>query len=156
MNAFAACIFVLSVFVIFDDVDQKFSGNQEIKTGANCFLNIYWFNGNFFLNQPFIDNDEIALYQECHDITESLVDGEMLYVGDEIHANWFKTFTSQTEIETSENLSVIQSRITGESYKYICVNSTLNEEEISEIYKLGNIIYEYTNELSRGKVVEVH
>ena len=156
MNAFAACIFVLSVFVIFDDVDQKFSGNQEIKTGANCFLNIYWFNGNFFLNQPFIDNDEIALYQECHDITESLADGEMLYVGDEIHANWFKTFTSQTEIETSENLSVIQSRITGGSYKYICVNSTLNEEEISEIYKLGNIIYEYTNELSRGKVVEVH
>ena len=141
---------------VLSDVDQKFSGNQEIKTGANCFLNIYWFNGNFFLNQPFIDNDEIALYQECHDITESLVDGEMLYVGDEIHANWFKTFTSQTEIETSENLSVIQSRITGESYKYICVNSTLNEEEISEIYKLGNIIYEYTNELSRGKVVEVH
>ena len=156
MNAFAACIFVLSVFVIVDDVDQKFSGNQEIKTGANCFLNIYWFNGNFFLNQPFIDNDEIVLYQECHDITENLADGEMLYVGDEIHANWFKTFTNQTEIEISGNSSIIQSRIIDGSYKYICVNSELSEEEISELYEFGNIIYEYNNELSSGKVIEVY
>ena len=119
-------------------------------------MNIYWFNGNFFLNQPFIDNDEIALYQECHDITENLADGEMLYVGDEIHANWFKTFTNQTEIETSGNSGMIQSRIIVGSYKYICVNSELNEEEISELYEFGNIIYEYNNELSSGKVIEVY
>ena len=90
------------------------------------------------------------------DITESMVDGEMLYVGDEIHANWFKTFTNQTEIETSENVSMIQNRIIDGSYKYVCVNSTLSEEEMSEIYKFGNIIYEYNNELSYGKVLEVH
>lgn len=37
LNAFAAAVFVLSVFVIVDEVDQKFSGDQEIKTGQIVF-----------------------------------------------------------------------------------------------------------------------
>lgn len=155
MNAFAAVVFVLSVFVIVD-ADQKFNEKQYIQTGANGFLNIYWFNGNFFLSQPFIDNDEIALYQECHDVTEQMDDGEMLYVGDEIHANWFKAFTNQTEIEINEDISVIQDRIIDGSYKYICVNRTLSEEEMQVLDAFGNIIYEYDNGISCGKVIEVH
>lgn len=155
MNAFAAVVFVLSVFVIVD-ADQKFNEKQYIQTGANGFLNIYWFNGNFFLSQPFIDNDEIALYQECHDVTEQMDDGEMLYVGDEIHANWFKAFTNQTGIEINEDISVIQDRIIDGSYKYICVNRTLSEEEMQVLDAFGNIIYEYDNGISCGKVIEVH
>lgn len=155
MNAFAAVVFVLSVFVIVD-ADQKFNEKQYIQTGANGFLNIYWFNGNFFLSQPFIDNDEIALYQECNDVTEQMDDGEMLYVGDEIHANWFKAFTNQTEIEINEDISVIQDRIIDGSYKYICVNRTLSEEEMQVLDAFGNIIYEYDNGISCGKVIEVH
>lgn len=155
MNAFAAVVFVLSVFVIVD-ADQKLNEKQYIQTGANGFLNIYWFNGNFFLSQPFIDNDEIALYQECHDVTEQMDDGEMLYVGDEIHANWFKAFTNQTEIEINEDISVIQDRIIDGSYKYICVNRTLSEEEMQVLDAFGNIIYEYDNGISCGKVIEVH
>lgn len=155
MNAFAAVVFVLSVFVIVD-ADQKFNEKQYIQTGANGFLNIYWFNGNFFLSQPFIDNDEIALYQECNDVTEQMDDGEMLYVGDEIHANWFKAFTNQTEIEINEDISVIQDRIIDGSYKYICVNRTLSEEEMQVLDAFGNIIYEYDDGISCGKVIEVH
>ena len=155
INAFAVCIFVLSLFVIVD-ADQKFNEKQYIQTGASGFLNIYWFNGNFFLSQPFIDHDEITLYEECHDMTAQLDDGEMLYVGDEIHANWFKTFTNQTEIETSENFSVIQDRITDGSYKYICLSRTLSEEEMKILNDFGNIIYEYDNGISCGKVLEVH
>lgn len=155
MNAFAAVVFVLSVFVIVD-ADQKFNEKQYIQTGANGFLNIYWFNGNFFLSQPFIDNDEIALYQECNDVTEQMDDGEMLYVGDEIHANWFKAFTNQTEIEINEDISVIQDRIIDGSYKYICVNRTLSEEEMQVLDAFGNIIYEYDGGISCGKVIEVH
>lgn len=155
MNAFAAVVFVLSVFVIVD-ADQKFNEKQYIQTGANGFLNIYWFNGNFFLSQPFIDNDEITLYQECHDVTEQMDDGEMLYVGDEIHANWFKAFTNQTEIEINEDISTIQDRIIDGSYKYICVNRTLSEEEMQVFDAFGNIIYEYDNGISCGKVIEVH
>ena len=155
LNAFAAVVIVLSVFVIVD-ADQKFNEKQYIQTGANGFLNIYWFNGNFFLSQPFIDNDEIALYQECNDVTEQMDDGEMLYVGDEIHANWFKAFTNQTEIEINEDISVIQDRIIDGSYKYICVNRTLSEEEMQVLDAFGNIIYEYDNGISCGKVIEVH
>ena len=155
MNSFAACIFVLSMFVIVD-ADQKFSEKQYIQTGANGFLNVYWFNGNFFLNQPFVDGDTITFYQECSRYSKNLKDGEMLYVGDEIHANWFKTFTNQTKIETSENLDVIQNRINEKCYKYICINSTLSIEKTDALDIDGNLVYEYDNGISCGKVIEVY
>ena len=51
---------------------------------------------------------------------------------------------------------MIQNRINEKCYKYICINSTLSIEKTDALDIDGNLVYEYNNGISCGKVIEVY
>ena len=96
-------------------------------------MNIYSFNKEFAFGQSILQNREISAFNEINELTDGT--NTVLYIGTEVNANWFKTFTNQQEIETSENIDLIKNRLSENDYEYLLIDSSQwkDNEEFFEL-----------------------
>lgn len=143
VNGMAIVFAVLCGFVIID-ADGAFYERGYIRQSAVGFTDIFYFNGNYILGTPIMDDTQIDFYNKAEGIVSNNDVDSMLYVGEEISANWFKAFTNQVEIETSDNADVIKERIVNSDCQYIAVSYGYYDDLKDMFDSFGEI--EYTNE----------
>lgn len=132
INGGLLVLMILGSFILID-ADAEFSERGMVRTGASGFMNIYSFNKEFAFGQSILQNREISAFNEINELTDGT--NTVLYIGTEVNANWFKTFTNQQEIETSENIDLIKNRLSENDYEYLLIDSSQwkDNEEFFEL-----------------------
>lgn len=121
INGGLVVLMILGGFILID-ADMEFSEKGMLRAGASGYMNIYSFNKEFVFGQSTLQNREIRAFNEINDLTDGT--NNVLYIGSEVNANWFKTFTNQQEIEISENIDSIKTRLDENDYDYLLIDSS--------------------------------
>lgn len=136
VNGMAAVFIVLCGFVVID-ADDAFLERGYIRQSSSSFVDIYYFNGDFLLGTGIIDESQIDFYNKASEYTTE----KILYIGEEISANWYKTFADQTEIETSSDINTVQERIKNNEYQYLAITNVYYNEMQDIFNKYGEVVY---------------
>lgn len=134
--------FVFLMVLTLTRFDNKLNQNKTyVISGSDNFVNIYYFNCNFLLNQGFVD-------EQINDFTETIKENieseedSVIFVGNEIDSNWFKTYYGKCDINGSGNVISVLDDIEKNNYAYLCYeNDAFSSEDIESIRSLGTIEY---------------
>lgn len=134
--------FVFLMVLTLTRFDNKLNQNKTyVISGSDNFVNIYYFNCNFLLNQGFVDERINNFAETIKENIESEEDS-VIFVGNEIDSNWFKTYYGKCDINGSGNVISVLDDIEKNNYTYLCYeNEAFSLEDIESIHSLGEIIY---------------
>lgn len=138
INGGIVVFLILGGFILVD-ADTEFSEKGMIRTGSSGLMNIYSFNKEYVFGQSLLQDREIAAFDEINTMTKDTE--SVLYIGNEVNANWFKTFTDQENIETSENIETIKTRIEENQYEYLFINSSQWEDNQDYFDSIAEVTY---------------
>lgn len=134
--------FVFLMVLTLTRFDNRLNQNKTyVISGSDNFVNIYYFNCNFLLNQGFVDGRISGTAETIKDNIECKEDS-LIFVGNEIDSNWFKTYYGKCDINGSGNVISVLDDIEKNNYTYLCYeNEAFSLEDIESIHSLGEIEY---------------
>ena len=147
-------VFALLIAMVVTEADTKITekNGRFLRTGAESFVDIYYFNKEFVKYSGDINSDDIALIKYAYDNLELTPDvTETLLVGDFLYTHWYAKITGNSRIKQVNQSSELQS-IDMSQIRYILVQNTSVYDENRELFdNMGNVIYFNT----RGKIIEL-
>ena len=134
--------FVILMFLTLIRFDNKINQNKTyVISGSDNFVNIYYFNCNFLLNQGFVDVRISSTAEAIKDNIECKEDS-VIFAGNEIDSNWFRTYYGKCDINGSGNVISVLEDVGKKDYTYLFYeNETFSPEDIMSIQEIGEIIY---------------
>ncbi len=134
--------FVILMFLTLIRFDNKINQNKTyVISGSDNFVNIYYFNCNFLLNQGFVDVRISSTAEAIKDNIECKEDS-VIFAGNEIDSNWFKTYYGKCDINGSGNVISVLEDVGKKDYTYLFYeNETFSPEDIMSIQEIGEMIY---------------
>lgn len=147
-------VFALLIAMVVSEADTKISerNGRFLRTGAESFVDIYYFNKEFVKYSGDINSDDIALIKYAYDNLELTPDvTETLVVGDFLYTHWYAKITGNSHIKQVNQSGELQS-IDMNEIRYILVQNTSVYDENRELFdNMGNVIYFNT----RGKIIQL-
>lgn len=140
LNGCGIVFLVLALFVAVD-ADSEFLERGYSRVASENYLDIYSFNKEFLFGTPIVEDGMISFYETAEALVVNDKEDVMLYIGKEIPANWYKTFTMQSEIETSDDVEIVIKRIQDGEYKYLCIQNYRLDDNKEMYDNFGNVIY---------------
>ena len=134
----AICVFLTLCCSIMVEADTKFSEYGLVRRDSASALDIYFFNKSYFFGQWVLQDGDIKAFEKTKEL--AVQNDEALYIGEEVKANWYMTFTNQKDIELNDNINEITDRLKNGKYSYLVIDSIRWDSYQEDFLKIGKIV----------------